>query len=257
MKRIWGHALSLLVAGMAVSASLPACAKNDQSIFIQQVLAPSTNRQNNSCIYTTDPTQPFLTSGFLDLGVSDDYQANVLIGNQLRPQADPENLRTESARFHILGAVVRVLETNGALIKEFTTFTAGFSNPSSSTAPNYCVGGLTLIDADTGRLIMAKKPAEVDQYDFRNQVLVSFKAFGKTLGGTEIESDEFVYPIDTCFGCSVIFAGGNDATSTVQPNCNAPLAAGGGTSLPCRRGQDEATPCQLCPSRDACDPAQR
>src|SRR6476619_497025 len=52
MKRILGHVVSLLVVGLAVSAALPACATNDQTIFIRNALAPAITRTNGICTYT-------------------------------------------------------------------------------------------------------------------------------------------------------------------------------------------------------------
>ena len=57
MKRIWGHVVSGVAVALAASAVVPACATNDQSIFIRAALAPSLNRQMGGCVYTQDPTQ--------------------------------------------------------------------------------------------------------------------------------------------------------------------------------------------------------
>ena len=108
MKRIWGHVVSLVVVGMAVSAAMPACATNDQTIFIRSALAPSANRQMGGCIYTNDPTQAELFQARADLGVTDSYFAVLLVGNQLIPRADSLSNRAESNRVHINGAIVRV-----------------------------------------------------------------------------------------------------------------------------------------------------
>jgi hypothetical protein len=62
MKRIRDHVASLFVAGIALGAVVPACADNDQSIFIRAMLAPSATRTGGACVYTDDPAQAFISS---------------------------------------------------------------------------------------------------------------------------------------------------------------------------------------------------
>jgi len=254
MKRILGHALSLLAIGLAVSAALPACAENDQSIFVRAVLAPSQNRQNGTCTYTDDPQQPQLLAGSADLGVRDNYLGILLVGNQMIPRGDPSNSRAESNRVHIEGGVVRVTDPNGVSIREFTSSAAGFADPQNNNTPDYGLIALTLIDAPTRDILLQGLTSR----GLTKSVVVHVKVFGKSLGGTDIESDEFVFPLRVCNGCLVSFpAGTSDDTRPIdqRPNCLlTPAASGGTTTFPCFAGQDEVTPCNLCIGRAACDP---
>ncbi|AKU96769.1 hypothetical protein AKJ09_03433 [Labilithrix luteola] len=251
MKRIWGHLVSLLGLALVGSAAFPACATNDQSIFIRGALAPSTNRQNNVCIYTDDPSQAELFEGSVDLGIRDDYFGILLIGNQMTPRADNLNNRAESNRIHIDGAVVQVTNPDGSLIREFTSTATGFADPSSNSAPDYGTIGVTLIDAPTKAALLPLLPNRTAS----KMVVAKVKAFGRTLGGLDLESGEFQFPISVCNGCLVDFSTGTDPAQPL-PNCRKALdAAAGGTALPCFVGQDERTPCQLCQGRPVCDPA--
>src|SRR5690349_10740939 len=61
--RVLGQALVIGCLGTAAVAFTPACAENDQAIFIRTNLAPPQNRQNGTCLYSSDPTQAGLFEG--------------------------------------------------------------------------------------------------------------------------------------------------------------------------------------------------
>lgn len=256
MKRIWSHVVSLVVVGMAASAVVPACAANDQTIFIRSALAPSINRQMSGCIYTPDPTQAQLFEARADLGVTDSYFAVLLVGNQLIPRGDPLANRAESNRVHINGAIVRVTEADGTLIREFTSLATGFADAASNSAPAYATVGITALDAPTREMLLPSLPNRI----VSKTILINIKAFGTTLGGKDVESGEFQLPMQVCNGCLVDFSTGNDDTlpQAMQPNCKktSTMALTPATS-PCFLGQDENVPCQLCQkTRVACDPTK-
>lgn len=255
MKRIWGHVVSLVVVGMAVSAAMPACATNDQTIFIRSALAPSANRQQGGCIYTNDPTQAELFQARADLGVTDSYFAILLVGNQLIPRSDSLNNRAESNRVHIDGAIVRVTEADGTLIREFTSLATGFADAASNGAPAYASIGITALDAPTRAILLPSLPNRI----VSKTILINIKAFGTSLGGKDVESGEFQLPMQVCNGCLVDFpADSVDTTAKVLPNClgKSAMAVSAATS-PCFLGQDEHVSCQQCVmTREACDPTK-
>jgi hypothetical protein len=254
MKRILGHVASIVAVGLAVSAALPACATNDETIFIRGALAPSSQRVNGGCVYSNDPQQTQLFQGTFDVGLSDNYFTVLIVGNQLIPRGDPTNNRAESNRAHITGAIVRVTEPDGTLINEFTSYAVGFADPASSSTPGFATIGVTTIDAPTS----AKLKPKLTNRSMTKQVILLIKAFGKSLGGTDLESGEFQFPVQVCNGCLVDFSQGYEPTSKTQPrNCDKPLAAAAGASTtgPCIIGQDAAVNCQICKGvLAACDP---
>jgi hypothetical protein len=254
MKRIWSHVVSLVVVGIAAGAAMPACASNDQTIFIRSALAPSINRQMGGCIYTNDPTQAQLFEARADLGVTDSYFAILLVGNQMTPRGDSLSNRAESNRVHISGAVVRVTEADGTLIREFTSLATGFADASSANTPAYATVGITALDAPTRDILLPSLPNRV----VSKTVLINIKAFGTSLAGKDVETGEFQLPMQVCNGCLVDFSTGNDDTAKVQPNCLKPPAmAPTPATSPCFAGQDEAVLCQTCVnSREACDPTK-
>lgn len=254
MKRIRGHVAALFVAGLAVSAVAPACADNDQSIFIRGALAPSTNRTGGFCTWNDDQAQAFISSATLDIAFNDSYTAVLLMGNQLIPRGDPQNNRAESNRVHVDGGVVQVKDANGALLREFTSYASSFLDPQNSNTPDFAPIIMTVFDAPTRAIVAGDLPTRSS----RKSLLITIKAFGKTTGGKDIESGEFTLPMQVCNGCLVSFADANDPAEMVQPNCKKPLATGTNANEgPCFAGQDVAVPCQLCVGTNPrCDPAQ-
>lgn len=261
MKRIRGYVVSLIAAGTVVAAALPACATNDQSIFIYGVLAPSTNRQGGSCVYTSDPQQPRLFEGVMDIGLTDSYYGVMLLGSQLVARGDTQNNRAESNRIHINGGVVQVCEPDGTLINEFTSLGTGFNDTQNNNSPGYGPVGITLIDAPTRQILLdgsnKSPPQPLDSNAISKSVLVKVKAFGTTLGGVDVESGEYEFPMQICRGCLVVYDG-YDATSKTQPlNCDKTPETTASTTGPCVIGQDIAVSCRLCRNRrspDLCDP---
>lgn len=249
MNRILGRVLTVVACGALAGALAPACATNDMSIYIRGALAPSANRQNG-CVYTDDPAQPTMFEGSFDLGVRDSYTAVLMVGNQMIQRGDPAAVRAESNRVHLDGAIVRVTNPDGSLIREFTSTGAGFADPQNNNQPDFGPIGVTVIDADTKAALEPLLPNRAAT----KLVLANIKVFGRSLGGIDMESGEFQFPIRVCKGCLVTFAGANDPAAPVQPNCLKPLE-GGRDELPCFSGQDELTPCQVCQGRPACDPA--
>lgn len=245
MKRVLGQALTVVTAGVLATAFTPACAENDQSIFIQSALAPSTNRQGGRCSYTNDPTQPYLFEGVVDVAIRDNYLTVLLVGNQMIGRGDGANTRAESNRAHINGAVVRVTDPNGGLIGEFTSLASGFVDPQINNLPSFGAISVTAIDAPTLARI-----AEGMALGDSKLVAANIKAYGKSVGGVDLESGEFQFPIRVCAGCLITTAGRDPAV----PGCVAlQEASGGSNELPCVPGQDEGTPCWLCSAdRPAC-----
>lgn len=247
MKRLLGQSLAVLVVGTLATALTPACAENDQSIFVRAVLGPPLNRQNGQCIYTADLTQPLISEGTLDVGLRDTYEVHLLVGSQMVGRTDDKSTRVESNRVHLNGAVVRVTDPNGGEISTFTSLGSSFVDPETNNNPTYSPLILTALDAKTVAKIAAPLPDPPTAAAAFPSVLVSvyIKVFGTTLGGTDVESAEFQFPVSVCKGCLIDFKTGDDP-AVKGVDCSLPLASGGTVAAPCNLGQDEAVPCQLC-----------
>lgn len=247
--RLFGQTVTAVTAiGLALTIA-PACVDNDQSIFIRQVMAPPQTRTTGGCTYTADPTQPALFSGELDLALKNSYQMIVLVGNQMVQRSDNTAPRSESNKAHINGAIVRVTDANGGTISEFTAPASGFADAANGNVSSYTLMKITAIDAPTAKAIQNTIPNIGDE----RLILVNVKAFGETLGGDDLESAEFQYPVRVCNGCLISFQGADDTLTPNVIDCNlntsaAGSSSGGGSQIvaPCDFGQDEGVPCSLC-----------
>lgn len=236
MERVWGHVISgfVLVAGLGAAAGLvPACVHDNSTIFVSNVLAPSFVTSGMTCTFTADPTQPVLAQGALDVGLRTEYIAEVLVGNQLVPQADPNQPHTETSFVTVEGAVIRIVDPNGNQLNTYTQPVAATIPPSSGTTPGYASMAITIVDSST-----AAKLSETIGTSTTTVPIVSYiRVFGHSLGGESVESNEFGFPINVCTGCLIDFSASCAMASTTS------------TSVPCEIGQDLAvSACIACPA---------
>ena len=106
-----------VVAAFAVgSAALasPGCADSESMIFIRQVQATVANG-SGGCVADSSPSSLFITEGTLDVAFRLQYSAALLVGSQLVPRGNSSQLRTETSRIAMQGAVVRVQDANGVV----------------------------------------------------------------------------------------------------------------------------------------------
>jgi hypothetical protein len=247
MKRLLGQTLVLGALGAIATLFTPACADNDQSIFVRMALAPPTNRQNGVCIYSSDPTQNKLSQGVLDVAFSRSYGIEVLVGNQMIARGEERATRAEPNRVHLNGAVVKVTDAGGAVLSEFTSLASGTLDPQSNNVPAFCPLGFQALDSATVERLAPEVTAGGTKV-----VVANVRVFGRTLGGVDVETGEFQFPIVLCSGCLVNLAAGDDP-AVPGFDCKLPLGTATNTG-PCSRGQDEVFSCQLCQDNPLCVP---
>lgn len=236
-----GLTVSMVVGAIGVGAS--ACADNESSIFIRQVLVPS----SSDCSYTADPGSTARLEGVMDLAFTRQYTAGLLIGNQLVERGSSDLLRAETSRFRAEGAEVEIETTAGDLLQSFTVPVSGFADPGSGTSPGWGVVSAVLIDSETGAGL-ASGFTQGERSSVVGRVVVVARVFGRTIGGQEIESGEFRFPISVCYGCLVSFP--PEATDPLQtrPNCANTGEGASNVDAPCAMGQDDPVDCRLCQS---------
>jgi hypothetical protein len=243
MNRLWVHVATGLATIVGVSVIVSACAHDDSSLFLQDVLAPPSGGSASGCVFTTDPTQALLSVGYLDVeaisAFSDSYEAVFLAGNQIIPQGNQSQLQTETSRIVLQGAVVTVTDAAGAQLAYYTTLGAGFLDPSNGTTPGYGAVEFTIVDPKTIDSLRASLG-----WLERETIVTYTKAYGTTLGGDHVESNTFIFPITVCRGCLIAFD--TDSSKPEQPNCEQAMSATTTGPTVCFYGQDEPIDCHTC-----------
>jgi len=249
--------VAALAVGTAALAS-PGCADSESMIFIRQVQA-RVSSGSAGCIANGSPSSLFITGGTLDVAFSLQYSAAILVGSQLVPRGNSSQLRTETSRIALQGAVVRVQDANGAVRwGPVTVPGSGFIDPASGANASYGVTETILLGSEFGAQLRAEILAAPEPGLIKHLTAV-VKVFGRTLGGLNVDSGEWQFPLSVCFGCLIAFPReADDIHLANQPNCD--LAASTGTSIapPCVVGQDDTVDCRICkqffPTAALCEP---
>ncbi len=240
MNRFWGHTLSVAGLAMAAGSSVPACAHDDASLFVVGVLAPPTP-SGTTCTYTVNATALMLSSGIVDSGIAAGYSPLFLVGNTLIPQGNPNTPDSETSRIEIQGAVVQVTDpATGATVENATVLTASEVEPAAGSSPSYSSVGLTIMNK-----------AAIDHFApsagaGSNVALVYITFFGQTLGGQNIQSNQYQFPVDVCTGCLVTLPSGAKAGY-----CQGEVTAAA-VATACVVGQDQQSDCQFCYPHPVC-----
>lgn len=223
------HRGSLALVALS-SLGTAACADNNSSLFVRQVQAVTLE---DECVVTNDPSAPVQLSGQMDLGLTRTYSAALLVGNQLVQTGDDSTLRLEASRVQLFEAEVQVFDFNANLLSEYTVPVSGFVDPANGTSPNFGFVETTLIDSTTADAVAASGV---------NQTVVSrVKVFGTTIGGLDVETGYFDFPIFMCKSGSV-----DEAMSSCVPCVE--LDPSETVLNPCRFGQDAIYDCRRAPA---------
>lgn len=204
MKRPWvlrGLALGLSALGLSLSAG--ACAENESSIFIHSALVP-----DGTCAVTFAPGSTQIGSGVLDAAYSKEYRAWVLMGNQMVARGSPNQLRTETSRVQITGFDVFVDRPDGSNVAAYYVPAVGFIDPASGSSPGYGGAVATLIDSATSATLGQAAAGGTIQ-----DVTVTLQGYGKTLGGLEVTTGLWSFPISVCYGCLCRVPAGDTCTN--------------------------------------------
>jgi hypothetical protein len=242
MKRFFGHALAGLALLGGAGMIIAACSHDNSSIFVQDVLAPQLVTTGNLCTFTAQTTQPVLSSGVLDLAFLSEYNPTYLVGNQLVPEVNSQQLMTETDVVNISSATVIIQDTTGKQLATFTRETASTIYPSSGGVPSYAPITVTTIDSTTVQTYAAALAAKGGTVRF--ETLVSFN--GQTLGGDNVTTGYFAFPVDICEGCLISFSATDVRSGCAVPNCLNAGTSSAALESPCVPGQDIAIDCSLC-----------
>lgn len=229
---------------VGVGTAVTACSDADTGIFVEGVIAP----RQPECTVSADPGSDHVGRGLLDVAFSLDYTAWLLVGNQFTPRGDKEQVRTETMHFVAQGAEVELLgsdlEPLDGSQSTFTVPVSGFVAPTSAESPGFGVVLTTLIPQAVGQSLRN----DLEGTSNSRTVVVEVRVFGETVGGTEVESSVFTFPIDVCSGCLVSFP--LDALTQDVDGLACIADAEEVDAAPCRFGQDEGIDCRLCAAQN-------
>jgi hypothetical protein len=241
MNRFWGHTLSVACLSVAAASAFPACAHNDGTFFVHNVLAPPTP-SGGQCIYTPSPTSLFIPSGTVDAAVATSYSPVFLLANQMVPQGSPSLPAVESSRILVNSAIVQVVDPKtNATIENATVVTTSEIEPASGSSPSYALGAASIMDL-----------AAITHFDpgagstGSNVALTYVQFVGETLGQQNVESNVYEFPVYVCHGCLV------SVPATAQPGYCKGAVAQTSNAVACSTGQDQVTDCQNCANLAYC-----
>jgi hypothetical protein len=232
MRQSLQRAGAFLFLTAAVGLLAASCADDESSIFIRGCLQVS----DDSCTVTPDATAEQLFSGLLDPAQAD-YTCPLLIGSQLVARGNSAQLRTETSRIVLHSAIVTIYDsTKSTQYTQFTVPASGFVDPGTASQPGFGAANVLMLDRVTAR----SHPGET--------LLSGVVLQGRTLGGNEIESAEWTFPIQVAAPSSLCnlapCAPGANDTDMVAVTCH----PGVNTLTDCRQG------CICLPNNHDCEP---
>jgi hypothetical protein len=239
-RRHVGALAALLIAGALCA---PGCADNESSIFIRGAMAvPS-----DTCSVTADPSAAMKGRGAFDTALAAEYSAVLLVGNQLVRRGSTTTLRTETSRVQFVEADVTLTDGTGNQLAAFRVPVSGFADPGTSSEPGYGLAQVVLVDAVTAQAL--DKQAQASNQV--QEVIASVIVRGHTLGGNDVESGAWNYPISTCHRCLLQFPGDADDATKAGPDCDNRADA----PTNCHIGIDDLVDCRTCSAvNQACEP---
>lgn len=212
-------AIALLAAATAfLSAS---CAEDDSSIFIRGCMIVS----RTDCSVQVTLTPNLQLEGTIDAAFAGEYVCTMLVENQLVARGDPTTLKTETSGVELYEAEVQVLSAAGAVLNEFSVPITGFLDPGMSGEDGAGASEVVMIDAAT----LQSQGAMVASTGIQQQVVSSVIAKGRTLGGLEVHTQKFLFPI-------LISNGSSCATTPGMPCVGGTMTT---STADCRLGIDE------------------
>ncbi len=214
-------ALSLLSLCSLGALATGGCADNRTTLFIAGVryFEPGGDCEADESLGGNQ-----LLSGSYDPLSGFPYYAWVIVANGLQPLGDNDTLRPETSRIQLQGAEISVRTVTGAAAAP--AFTINFSatiSPDDSEDPGVAVLPIPILQPS-----LSLNPGDYQ---------VGITVFGETLGGTDVESGEFDFPVTVLPAGSLYSCQATSESESVHP-CG-PLAQDGYT-YPCGGSSSEA-----------------
>lgn len=188
--RYWHKGLLHITATLLLGSATMGCSENNVSLFIRNIVLPTA--EGATCSFSSDPGgEVAISPGRLDKLLSLEYENVLLVGNQLTPRGDQATLRPESSRVQFYEAEVSVFDFAGATLANFTVPTAGFAEPASGTEPGWGIAKVLMVPSQVSQALATDE-------NQRHALIVRSKIYGTTLGGQEVSTGYWDWPLDLC-----------------------------------------------------------
>lgn len=236
--------LQRAVAVLAMLLSV-GCADDNVSIFVTGVIPP--DMEEDSCNFDPGVDVFVLAPGTynieadLILGRQPDYNLVMAASNQLqrrgisgRAETNGINIRRTEVTIQALDGTALAL---GGLPNPFSVPASAFIPPANDAmTPGEGVVSSTVIPAQYATALAGSLPRDAMGSLVESTIVVAVKLVGETQGHIDIESDEFMWPVQLCgdfclFACGEAFApyclpaqdGVSIVTDTMAAQCLLPM----------------------------------
>ena len=179
--------------------ALVGCVDDNVSVFISGNLAPMI--EETTCAYDPGSTV-FLSQGKLDVAFGGSYSVNPLINNQLQRRGVSGRAETNGIQLTRAEVTLEGLDglpvDFGGLPNPFSVPTSVYIPPASSPeAPGTAAGTIVVMPTDyTLSLPIAAGSTTT--------ITAAVRLVGRTLGDIDIETGEWIFPIEVCNGCLLV-----------------------------------------------------
>lgn len=247
MRSILSAALMLGVAGLFAG-----CAED-----IPEIRIVANQPLNEECLPSASQTGQFIARGVLDLFIADQYVISPLVTNTMVPN---DTIVFGGGAGGGGGLTGTIWEANTVTL---TRAVAEFSGPENlgvplprslpltitgSAAPGGSVAlSLQVVTSNVANLLRSSALLATPGQSIT--ILVRLKMFGETTAGNQVDSNEFVYPIEVCNGCLLDYPIEAIDPAFPAPNCRLiEDVTSADVNLPCFPGQDVSVDCRaICP----------
>jgi len=245
--------ITLLTAAIVAAFSLGACAETPELYILNNAAL------DDSCEIpiTTGTSGTFVSRGVLDLFLTDTYYMYPVVENSL--------VESNSVEYVQVGGRAQGLQGNEWEANKITMthaeitldIPAALNVPVAQSYEIPLAGSLTPADFATValQLITPAVGRQLSQSEFLRgstssvTILARIRIHGRTATNRRVDSNEFVYPIELCFGCLIFIPAGAVDSNFPTPNCrNLDPDAVIESNTVCSVGQDQPIDCrEICP----------
>lgn len=211
---------------------LASCEDATPNLFVEYVI-PATKE----CTHEVDSAL-YLPKGYYDAFCGKNYNITVRVVSLMLPRADSTRPRSEPNEVQFTSAEVRLATRQGSEVApQFSAPVFSTVAPGDTAKP-----GRTLVQVE---IIPQALVGRIRSHSDNEILTATIKLFGETVGGREVESDEFTFPFEVCDGCMTLDTANTDCSLSATQQ----TYIDGLTTCQNGRGYDGAY-CYYCPATD-------